>query len=219
VICAIPLTSPQDEQLLRSGAAALSRAIASRAQPLAVVRQEEIVVVASAGNHSPAAFEPRLRDTHRRLADSGLALTVGVSTAVSALAEIPEAYREASAARIAVGDTPGVVSLTGMSAFDYLTLCSDATASRLIAPAIHEFVAKDAEEGAMLIATLREYVASDLNARRAAEHLHIHVNTAHYRLARIAERTGCDLHKVGDLIEILIAARLADAAARGGHAV
>jgi PucR-like helix-turn-helix protein len=40
------------------------------------------------------------------------------------------------------------------------------------------------------------------------------VNTAHYRLAKIAERTDCDLRRVSDLIEILIAARLADAAAR-----
>ena len=40
------------------------------------------------------------------------------------------------------------------------------------------------------------------------------MNTAHYRLARIAERTGRDLRRVEDLIDILIAARLADAAAR-----
>jgi sugar diacid utilization regulator len=38
--------------------------------------------------------------------------------------------------------------------------------------------------------------------------LHIHVNTCHYRLGRIAERTGSDLHRVTDLIEILIAARM-----------
>ena len=65
-----------------------------------------------------------------------------------------------------------------------------------------------------MITTLRAYVDCDLNARRAAERLHIHVNTAHYRLGRIAERTGCDLRRIGDLIEILIAARLADAQAR-----
>ena len=63
-----------------------------------------------------------------------------------------------------------------------------------------------------MIATLREYVACDLNGKRAAENLHIHVNTAHYRLARISERTGCDLRRVADLVEILIAARLAEAA-------
>jgi DNA-binding PucR family transcriptional regulator len=101
-----------------------------------------------------------------------------------------------------------------MSAFEYLTLRPDATARRLIAPAIHEFVTSDAREGAPLITTLRAYVDCDLNARRAADRLHIHVNTAHYRLGRIAERTGCDLRRASDLIELLIAARLADAEAR-----
>ena len=55
------------------------------------------------------------------------------------------------------------------------------------------------------------------NARRAAENLHIHVNTAHYRLARIAERTGLDLRRVSHLIDILIAARLADAELVAAH--
>jgi DNA-binding PucR family transcriptional regulator len=105
-----------------------------------------------------------------------------------------------------------------MSAFQYLTLRPDATASRLIAPAIHEFVDQDTRDGGHLIATLREYVACDLNGKRAAEHLHIHVNTAHYRLARIAERTGCDLRRVADLLEILIAARLSEARDRGSDA-
>ena len=73
-----------------------------------------------------------------------------------------------------------------------------------------------AEDGP-LISTLREYVTCDLNARRAAENLHIHVNTAHYRLSRIAERTGYDLRRVSDLIEILIAARLADAQLVASH--
>ena len=79
------------------------------------------------------------------------------------------------------------------------------------------FVAQDIADGGPLIATLREYVACDLNARRAADNLHIHVNTAHYRLSRIAERTGYDLRSVSDLIEILIAARLADAQLVAAH--
>jgi DNA-binding PucR family transcriptional regulator len=110
-----------------------------------------------------------------------------------------------------------VVALSELSAFEYLTLRADPTASRLIPPAVHEFVANDMADGGPLIATLREYVACDLNARRAADNLHIHVNTAHYRLSRIAERTGCDLRRVSDLIEILIAARLADAELVASH--
>ena len=217
VISAIPGVRPADEQLLRGGAAALARAAAASTPPLAVVRQDEIVLVVPAGDGVPATIAPRLEDVQCRLADAGLPLSVAVSTAVSRLASVPEAYREATTIRAAHGSTPGVFALSELSAFEYLTLRPDPTASRLIAPAVHEFVAHDAREGGPLIATLREYVACDLNARRAAENLHIHVNTAHYRLARIAERTGLDLRRVGDLIDILIAARLADAELVASH--
>jgi hypothetical protein len=211
VISATPCTTPGDEQLLRGGASALARAIGSRTLPLAVVRQDEIVVIVPAADDLAATIAPRLVDVQQRLADAGLPLAVAVSTTVSGRVQIPDAYRESSLIRGKLGSTPGVVALSELNAFEYLTLGADPTASRLIAPAIHEFVAQDFADGGQLIATLREYVACDLNARRAADNLHIHVNTAHYRLGRIAERTGCDLRRVSDLIEILIAARLADA--------
>jgi PucR C-terminal helix-turn-helix domain/GGDEF-like domain len=214
VISATPCASPVDEQLLRGGAAGLARAAGGRTLPLSVVRRDEIVVVvpvATGGSAAVASIVPRLVDGQRRLADAGLPLAVAVSTAVPGLAQVPDAYRENGTIRTARGSTPGVVALSELSAFEYLTLRTDRTASRLIAPSVHEFIAQDARDGGQLIATLREYVACDLNARRAAENLHIHVNTAHYRLGRIAERTGRDLRRVNDLIEILIAARLAEA--------
>jgi sugar diacid utilization regulator len=205
----------KDEELLRGAAAALARTIGGPRLPLAVVRHDEIVVVVVATGGLKAAPAPRLLDVQHRLADGGLPLAVAISTAVSSLAQIGDAYREARTLRIARGSRSGVVAMSDLSAFEYLTLRPDPTASRLIAPAIHEFVAQDAEEGAPLVTTLREYVACDLNARRAADSLHIHVNTAHYRLGRIAERTGRDLRNVSDLLEILIAARLSDAEANG----
>jgi PucR C-terminal helix-turn-helix domain/GGDEF-like domain len=215
VISATPCEPVSDEELLRGGAIALARAAGGPSFPLAVARQHEIVVVLPARDGVAAALVGRLAEAQRRLAGGGLPLAVAVSTAVADLAQIPDAYREVRTLRSAFGSTPGVRSLTEMSAFDYLTLRPDATAGRLIAPVIHEFVASDERDGAPLITTLRAYVDCDLNARRAADRLHVHVNTAHYRLGRIAERTGCDLRRVSDLIELLIAARLADAEARG----
>jgi PucR C-terminal helix-turn-helix domain/GGDEF-like domain len=217
VISATPSASPGEEQLLRGGASALARAVGGRTLPLAVVRHDEIVVVLPVVDGVAEGIAARLADVQRRLADGGLALAVAVSTTVSGVAQIPDAYRESSTIRTARGSGPGVVALSDLTAFEYLTLRPDATASRLIAPAVHEFVAQDFADGGPLIATLREYVACDLNARRAADALHIHVNTAHYRLGRIAERTGCDLRRVSDLIEILIAARLADAGLVASH--
>jgi sugar diacid utilization regulator len=217
VASALPTAHPGDEQLLRGAAASLARATGGAIPPLAVVRREEIVLVMTASSSTSEPRRAALEGAQERLARARLPLAVGVSTIVAELRQLPDAYREASTARSMLGSSPGVLELSGMSAFEYLTLGPDSTAGRLIAPTIHQFVAEDAEDGAPLVSTLREYVACDLNARRASERLHIHVNTAHYRLGRIAERTGCDLRRVSDLIEILIAARLADAARRVDH--
>ena len=201
-------TEPQrDESLLRSAATALARAVGGTRAPLTVVRHGKIDLVVPAPQRGADGLQHRLEQAQRRLQDGGLPLAIGVSTVVSGLDQVANAYREAELARVSLDSSAGVVALAGMSAFDYLTLRRDPTASRLIPGPIQEFVNDDAQQGGVLIATLSEYVASDLNARRAAERLHIHVNTAHYRLGKIAERTGCDLHRFADLVEILIAAR------------
>jgi hypothetical protein len=207
VVSAVAAPSPDDESLLRSAATALARAVGGVLAPLTVVRHGKIDLVARAPDRDADEVRHRLEQAQRRLADGGVSLAIGVSTVVGGLDQIADAYREAELARASLDSAPGVVALTGMRAFDYLTLRRDPTANRLISGPIQEFVNEDARQGGVLITTLSEYIASDLNARRAAERLHIHVNTAHYRLGKIAERTGCDLHRFADLVEILIAAR------------
>ena len=135
-------------------------------------------------------------------------LAVGVSTVHVGLLEVPEAYTEARAAREGLGGAAGVLALPMLTSFEYLVLREDETARRLIRPEVRQFVADDAAAGGTLIATLVEYAACDLNARTAAARLHLHVNTAYYRLERIAERTGCDLRRLADVMELLIAVRL-----------
>jgi hypothetical protein len=215
VVSAAASPPPDDESLVRSAATALARAVGGTLAPLTVVRHGKIDLVARASGRGADGVPQRLERTQRRLAGGGLPLAIGVSTVVGGLDEIAHAYREAELARASLNAAPGVVALGGMSAFDYLTLTRDPTARRLIARPIQEFVTEDVQQGGVLIATLSQYVASDLNARRAAERLHIHVNTAHYRLGKIAERTGCDLHRFADLVEILIAARFVSAPPAG----
>lgn len=111
-----------------------------------------------------------------------------------------------------------MLALPLLTSFDYLVLRDDETARRLIRPQVRQFVTEDAAAGGVLIATLMEFAACDLNAKTAAERLHLHVNTAYYRLERIAERTGCDLRRLADVMELLIAVRLLGAApARAAH--
>jgi hypothetical protein len=213
VIAAVPTKPLGDPHALRAAATAIARAMKGSVPPLVVVRHDEIVVVAPPPAGGTQAVAERLADTQQRLEARDVPLAIGLSTIYRGLGQVCDAYREAVSARDRLLPDPGVVALPAMTMFDYLTLHGDGTARRMVPPAIARFVAEDLESGGALLQTLQAYAAEDLSAKRAAEQLHVHVNTAHYRLARIAERTGCDLRCVSDVIELLIAARLATAPA------
>jgi hypothetical protein len=189
-------------------AAAASAIAAVGRGGLTALRQDEIVGVMPLPHGGAEAAVSGLR---RVGADHG-ALAIGVSTVHAGLHEVPEAYAEAQVAREALGSSDGVIALPLLSAFDYLVLREAQTAQRLIRPEVRRFVAEDTAAGGALITTLMEYAASDLNAKIAAQRLHLHVNTAYYRLERIAERTGYDLRRLTDVVELLIAVRLLGAA-------
>jgi sugar diacid utilization regulator len=173
------------------------------------VRHDELVVVVPVPADGAEALATGLIETQRRLAEGQVALAVGVSTAYEGLGGVGDAYREAVSAQDRLLPDAGVVALPAMTMFDYLTLRGDRTASRIVPPQIRQFVSEDLRAGGALLETLQAYAAADLNAKLAAERLHVHVNTAHYRLAKISERTGCDLRRISDVIELLIATRLA----------
>jgi DNA-binding PucR family transcriptional regulator len=142
------------------------------------------------------------------LSSRGIDLGIGISLSHDSLTGCADAYAEASRAHLGLHGRPGVLALTALAAFDYLVLCADQTARRLIPAKVRAFVTDDDPANAELVDTVLEYIACDLNATAAAKRMHVHVNTFYYRLDSIARRTGCDLHRLSDLQEILIAIRL-----------
>lgn len=209
VVVAVPVSGLEDEFAFRAAASALARAVGGPVRPLTVVRHDEIVIVRALANQDPRGLSKPIERARHELAGAGLGLAVGVSTAFETTAGLPEAYRDACAAIESLGPDGGVIALVDLTAFDYLTLRADATASRLLPPAIQQFVEEDAAAGGALTKTLLEYAAANLNTKVAAKRLFIHVNTAHHRLARIEEKTGCDLRDLADVQELLIAIKLA----------
>jgi sugar diacid utilization regulator len=209
LIAAVPVTTPDDEYALRAAASTLARAAGGVLRPLTVVRQDEIVIVRPLDGQDARELSEPIEWAQRRLAHDGVCLAIGVSTAFDTTAGLPDAYCEACAAIKSLGPDGGLMALPELSAFDYLTLRSDATAHRLIAPAVRRFVEEDTAGGGALIDTLIAYAQANLNTKVAAQRLFIHVNTAHHRLARIEEKTGCDLRDLGDVQELLIAIKLA----------
>jgi hypothetical protein len=209
VISALATGDGAEEHALRAVAAILGCAGNRTTKPLAVIRGDEVIAIVPAQPARAQALADTLRNGWTSFADENLTLAIGTSTIAPGLDQLPAAYREACEMRPLTGPDGGVVCLFELTPFDYLTLVGNQTAARLISPDIARFVAEDIADGGVLTTTLLQYAAADLNAKAAAERLHIHVNTAHYRLARIAERTSRDLRRLNDIIELLIAVRLA----------
>ncbi|MFB6674309.1 PucR family transcriptional regulator [Streptomyces sp. NPDC056390] len=208
VVSAIPVRSLTSDQSLRDAVYAARGEFGSGHQGFAVVQQDEVIGVAPMPAGGERAVIERLQRAQRRLKRQGIPLALGISTVHTGPSGVAEAYGEACVARDGLRAEPGVMALPMLSSFEYLVLRDDPTSRRLIRPDIRRFVEKDQARGGALIETLLEYVASDLNAKTAAENLHMHVNTVYYRLERIAERTGCDLRKFADVQELLIAVGL-----------
>jgi sugar diacid utilization regulator len=210
LVAALPTGALDDDGALSRAARTLSAAVRGAAEPLAVPRHAEIVLVRPCATDEPPELRSRLVTACERLASQGVVLAVGVSTVHGGLDAVGAAYREASQAARRVAGGGGVLSLPELSAFDYLTARHDETARRLIPARIARFVSEDHAHGGHLIKTLVAYAEADMNAKVAAERLLIHVNTAHHRLGRIAEKTGYDLRRLADVIDLLIAVRLVD---------
>jgi sugar diacid utilization regulator len=208
-VIAVPRAQARDEHVLRSASGAISRACGGQLKPLTVFRRDEIVVVAPARSSRPHQVLDALRETHERLSEQGVQLAIGVSTVHPGLASVASAYREARGAAECLGPDGGVLALPALSAFDYLISFRDATAERLVSETSQRFVRDDLEHGGVLTGTLLAYVDCDLNVKAVSERLYIHANTAHHRLNRIAEQTGLDLRRLDDVLDLVVAIRLA----------
>ncbi|QKV91370.1 helix-turn-helix domain-containing protein [Streptomyces sp. NA02950] len=196
--------------------AAISAAGVRSARVLVVVRQGEVVAVPVLRTGAePEEVCARFEEVQRRLARDGTVLAMGISTVARGAAELPRAYQEARAALEFVPSGGGVAALPRLSPFQYLALRADDIARQLVDPRISALLDEDVRRGGALTATVRAFAKADLNLRLAADQLQVHHNTAHYRLRRIEERTGRNPRRIADLMELLVALAIRDAAGEG----
>jgi hypothetical protein len=176
---------------------------------LVVVRQGEIVAVpVLRAGADPARLCERIEALQERLSGEGTPLAVGVSTIAESVAELPRAYLEARAARENLAGQAGVVAIPRLTPFEYLLLRADETARRVVDPSVRVFLDEDGARGGVLTSTVQAFARADLNLRAAAEQLHVHPNTAQYRLRGIEERTGRNPRRIADLLDLLVAIAL-----------
>jgi hypothetical protein len=197
-----------DETVMRALASSLAPAGDGGVRPF-VVRQEDVVLVMAATGIDYPQLAAAMTGFCESFLKHGVRLALAMSTEQATLGDVPVAYREVCEAIEWLGPDGGVLVLPLMRAFDSLTAFGRDTASRLISPRVRAFVEEDLAAGGQLASTLSAYVAADLSATAAADRLFVHVNTARYRLKKIEERTGCDLHRLADVLDLLVALSVA----------
>ncbi|MEU5841893.1 helix-turn-helix domain-containing protein [Rhodococcus sp. NPDC047139] len=123
------------------------------------------------------------------------------------------AVRAAASACAAAHNDPGPVSVRRAeldSALGLLSTLPDelrrAYADRLLG----DVVEHDRRTDAGLLATLEAFLDCDGSWRRAAEQLHVHLNTVRYRIGRVEALTGRSLSRTGDRFDLYLALRSLD---------
>ncbi|HEX3909244.1 MAG TPA: helix-turn-helix domain-containing protein [Solirubrobacteraceae bacterium] len=199
---------PPEPDEARAAANELIQAASGVVRPLSVARHDELVIVRALRAHDLAKLSQRLGAAQLDLAQRGIPLRLGISTEHAGRARVPNAYAEAHRAAQSTGADGGVLSLSELSPADYLASHADEVAARLVPEAVRSFISEDLQRDGALVETVLAYAAADMNLSRTAERLHIHVNTARYRLTRIAERTGCEPRSLGDMMDLVLAIKM-----------
>ncbi|MFD6334127.1 helix-turn-helix domain-containing protein [Streptomyces niveus] len=101
---------------------------------------------------------------------------------------------------------PGASSVTDAASFTGLAALLTGIPEEVRAAYSHtvlgSLLAGDNASSAVLLQTLETFLARDGSWARAAEELHLHVNTVHYRIGRVEQITGRDLSRLDDRLDL-----------------
>ncbi|MFF2645363.1 helix-turn-helix domain-containing protein [Streptomyces niveus] len=101
---------------------------------------------------------------------------------------------------------PGASSVTDAASFTGLAALLTGIPEEVRAAYSHtvlgSLLAADNASSAVLLQTLETFLARDGSWARAAEELHLHVNTVHYRIGRVEQITGRDLSRLDDRLDL-----------------
>ena len=191
---------------LRQRAVSWARSFAATCGGLAASRDGRVVLMLP-GTDPGGTARIVARDLGRAL---GRPVTVGASGPATDPEAVPGAYRDAdrcATALTALGRT-GEGASTAELGYVGLLLGERRDVEGFVRDTVGPVVDYDARRGTALVKTLDAYFGAGGSLARAAEVLHVHVNTVTQRLDRIAQLLGPDWHDPSRALEIQLALRL-----------
>ena len=175
----------------------VSRHITERDPAAAVARfSDELVVLTEAFEGATARDDAKAfarRITQHASAASGVSVSGGLSRPVTALADVPVAYEQATSA-VRIGrqvDGNGVVAhFDDLGVYRVLSLIDDVDELRRFATETLGELAADTSQAADLRHTLEVLLETNVNVAEAARRLHFHYNTLRYRIEKLEQLVG-----------------------------
>jgi sugar diacid utilization regulator len=194
--------APIERYALRTAAAAL----ADRRRGLAGEREGVVVLLLPADEPSPAGR------VHRELAASlGVPVTCGLAEASDA-GQLARAFEEADRCHrtlLALGRDGQLATAADLGVFALLFNQSGrADLERFVDSTLGVVLAYDEERGTQLTRTLDAYFDAGGNLTKAAQRLHVHVNTVYQRCERISALLSPDWQEPGVALRIHLALQI-----------
>ncbi|WP_148615038.1 PucR family transcriptional regulator [Nocardioides rubriscoriae] len=143
-----------------------------------------------------------------RLMDYLTSLTVGrvgISETFEAVVDTPQAVTQARLARDTATPGENAVMRYGEARVAALVAGAPDLAIGLAHQVLGPVLEQKADERDLLICTLRAWFDAQGSAAEAARLLHCHPNTVRYRLTKVTQLTGRDLHAPGDVVHLYLA--------------
>jgi hypothetical protein len=141
----------------------------------------------------------------------GVPVTVGAAGPVNGPGEVADAYAEAqrcASALVALGRVGDGASGADLGFVGLLLGSGDSDIEGYVRAALGPVLDYDARHGTVLRQTLEAYFGVGASPARAAEVLHVHVNTVTQRLGRLANLLGADWQRPERALDLQLALRL-----------
>jgi sugar diacid utilization regulator/GAF domain-containing protein len=206
-----PGRAPMDALASQRRVATIARSLTERLEPVPLVGyiNDSVALLIPAGGKGEQVEARELAAAlQKRIHDALDPLTLSV--AIGPVCADPGDYADVCHVAIAAlglrgGRSPagGIVSLTDLGAYHFLLQVRRPHelvefASELLEPI------RDGGRSALL-ETLRAYLENKMSTAKTADALYVHVNTVAYRIRRIEERLGLDLHDPDVLLNLKFA--------------
>ena len=130
---------------------------------------------------------------------------VGISETFEAVVDTPQAVNQARLARDTATPGENAVIRYGEARVAALVAATPDLAVGLAHQVLGAVLEQHPDERELLVGTLRAWFDAQGSAAEAAKLLHCHPNTVRYRLAKVTQLTGRDLHVPCDVVHLYLA--------------